>query len=85
MVDDADGLESLKACVIEHAKVTQDSSIEKMIILLSTFERVGLKKIPERMQVLKEMKDRIEGDLCSNDELLQVIESYPKTLKNKVS
>ena len=37
------------------------------------------------MQVLKEMKDRVEGDLCSPDELLQVIESYPKTLKNKVS
>ena len=44
-----------------------------------------MKKIPERMQVLKEMKDRVEGDLCSPDELLQVIESYPKTLKNKVS
>ena len=35
-----------------------------MITLLSTFEKVGLKKIPERMKVLKEMKDRIEGDLC---------------------
>lgn len=56
-----------------------------MINLLSTFEKVGLKKIPERMKVLKEMKDRIEGDLCSTDELLQVVESYPKTLKNKVS
>lgn len=56
-----------------------------MITLLSTFEKVGLKKIPERMMVLKEMKDRIEEDLCSTDELLQVIESYPKTLKNKVS
>ena len=33
--------------------------------MLQNFERVGLKKVPERLQVLKEMKDRVENDVCS--------------------
>ena len=56
-----------------------------MIGYLQSFEKIGVKKIPQRLQVLKEMKDAIENDMCSVEDLLSVIEAYPKLLKNKVS
>ena len=37
------------------------------------------------MKVLASIKDRIEQDQCSKDDLMQIIEAYPRILKNKVS
>jgi len=37
------------------------------------------------MAVLKELKTRIETGSCSKDELVTILEAYPRLLKNKVS
>lgn len=59
--------------------------MESLLCLLEAFERVGLKKVPERLQVLKELKDKIDEGQLPLEELLQVVYAYPDTLKNKVS
>ena len=53
--------------------------------MLINFEKVGIKKTPERHSVLKAMKDKIDSDQCSLDELLEIIKAYPDQLKSKVS
>ena len=83
--NDPDGLESLKEIVISYAQVTDDNSVQDLLDLLQCFELVGLKKIPERLKVLKELKDRIESKNVVYKDLLDIMEAYPLRLKNKVS
>ena len=53
--------------VTSQAQISDDDHIEDLLFLLVSFEKVGLKKVPERMKVLKEMKDRIDAGMGYRD------------------
>jgi len=59
--------------------------MSEMIAMLVNFEKVGIKKTPERHAVLKAIKDRIESENIDSGELIEVVEAYPTKLKSKVS
>lgn len=53
--------------------------------MLVSFEKMGLKKVPIRLEVLKEIKTRVEDAECSQEDLITVIDAYPHYLNQKVS
>mmetsp|Transcript_20935 Transcript_20935/g.25735 ORF Transcript_20935/g.25735 Transcript_20935/m.25735 type:complete len:87 (+) Transcript_20935:1179-1439(+) len=85
MSSDEACMDGLLEYVNSQAKFDADTPISELLYMLENFEKAGIKKTPERLQVLKELKDRIDGDTCKLDDLLDIAEAYPKRLKNKVS
>ena len=93
LAKDEDGLQSLNQLVVQQAKISPETTMQDLIQYLECFEKIGVKKVPERLEILNEMKERILRDQsevynftpCDINDLLLVIETYPKTLKNKVS
>ena len=60
--DDEECLAMLRDLVTTAAQNEYPDGVESLLCLLESFEKVGLKKVPERLQVLKELKEKIEQD-----------------------
>ena len=60
--DDEECLAMLQEYVVSQSVHREDSNIDYLLHILETFEKVGLKKVPERLSVLKVIKDKIESD-----------------------
>ena len=71
--------------VIRQARPSPDSTIHELLSMLVLFEKLGMKKVQERLEVLKELKERIENNHCTKDELLTIADAYPHRLNQKVS
>ena len=54
-------LEGLRELVTEYSQVDDETSTSDMITMLVNFEKVGIKKTPERHAVLKAIKDKLDS------------------------
>jgi len=83
--NDESGIEILQQFLAENTEVTEETKIGEMITMLENFELTGVKKVQQRLQVLKVMKERIEGGHCTIPELIEVVDAYPTRITNKVA
>ena len=46
-------MQSLNQLVIQQAKISTETTMKNLISLLEIFEKIGVKKVPERLEILK--------------------------------
>jgi len=56
LAGDNDGLESMKDHVISLTEATPETSTKDLLTSLVIFEKIGVKKVPQRLEVLQELK-----------------------------